>query len=98
MLSGRARAVQATYQLAVMAALLLGGRDALGLSPEEHLTFVFNTFVVLQLFNQVACRKVYDESDIFEGLGESRLFLGVLGAEALLQVRCPVSHMIALNM
>lgn len=77
---------QATYQLLVMAFLLTQGQELLHMSPSEHMTFVFNTFVVIQLFNQVACRKAFDEANILDDLLNNRIFLGVLAVEALLQV------------
>lgn len=79
--------MQAVYQLAVMSAILWDGGRTLGLSPAEQATFVFNTFVVMQLFNQVACRKAFDEPNFLEGLGAHRFFLGVVAAEASLQAR-----------
>lgn len=47
---------------------------------------VFNTFVFMQLFNQLNCRKILDEADVFEGLDHHLLFCGILGAEVVLQV------------
>jgi len=41
------------YQLGVMAALLTASDAALGVTPAEHLTLIFNAFVVVNLFNQV---------------------------------------------
>jgi hypothetical protein len=34
---------------------------------------------------QVNARKIYDEANILEGILENGLFLGILGAEAILQ-------------
>lgn len=33
-------------------------------------------------------RKIYDEADVLGGILDNKLFLGILGAEAALQVRC----------
>jgi hypothetical protein len=52
----------------------------------EQYTLVFNAFVLMQLFNQVNSRKVHDEPDVLAGLAQQRLFLGILGLEAALQV------------
>ncbi len=54
---------QAVFQLGVMYTLVSRGdaifgvpaHSALGGAPSEHYTIVFNTFVLLQLFNQVRC-------------------------------------------
>ena len=35
---------------------------------------------------QVNARKIYDEANVLEGILENGLFLGILGAEAILQV------------
>ena len=32
-------------------------------------------------------RKIYDEPNVLEGISANKLFLGILGAEAALQVR-----------
>ena len=69
-----------------MAVLITTPADSLGLSEAEHATLIFNVFVIVQLFNQVACRKAFDEPNIFEGLTSNKIFLGVLSAEAVLQV------------
>ena len=42
---------------------------------------------------QVNARKIYDEPNVLEGIFTNRLFLGILGAEAALQVRSPSSQM-----
>jgi hypothetical protein len=35
---------------------------------------------------QVNARKIYDEPDVLDGILQNRLFLGILGTEAALQV------------
>jgi P-type Ca2+ transporter type 2B len=40
----------------------------------RHLTFVFNVFVFLQIFNFFSCRKINDELDIFSGLLTNYIF------------------------
>lgn len=77
---------QAVYQLGVMYVLVFFGGEALGVDNEVKNTLVFNSFVMMQLFNQVNCRKVRDEPDIFSGLASHKLFLAILGAEAIMQV------------
>jgi Ca2+ transporting ATPase len=37
--------------------------------PSRHFTMIFNTFVMLQYFNFFNARKLNDELNIFEGLG-----------------------------
>lgn len=41
------------------------------LGPSRHLTFFFTTFIFLQLFNEINCRKVNDELNIFQGMFEN---------------------------
>lgn len=84
---------QAMYQLGVVSWLLWSAPDALGmpahisgLGPSVHHTLVFNTFVVMQLFNQVNCRKIVDSGSIWQGLEKAELFKAVLGAEVMLQI------------
>jgi hypothetical protein len=36
---------------------------------------------------QVNSRKIHDEPDVLSGLSQNKLFLGILGLEAALQVR-----------
>ena len=63
---------QATYQVIVVMVLLFEGPDLLDLKPghkvkeeddenSEHYTLIFNTFVWMQLFNEVNCRKLKGE-------------------------------------
>jgi len=47
------------------------------IGPSRHLTFLFNTFVFLQLFNEFNCRRIHDEFNIFEGLWGNWLFIGI---------------------
>jgi Ca2+ transporting ATPase len=46
--------------------------------PSRHFTFVFNTFVFMQIFNFFNCRKLRDEKNIFEGLGRSKTFIAIM--------------------
>ena len=36
--------------------------------PSRHFTYIFNTFVMLQLMNEANCRKLRDELNIFDGI------------------------------
>ena len=63
---------QASYQVAVVLTLLFAGPSLLNVEPghevEErgensvHYTIIFNTFVWMQLFNEINCRKLKGES------------------------------------
>merc|ERR1711871_1241622 len=64
---------------------LVDGRVA-GCDYTQHYTALFNTFVMMTLFNQVAARKLEDEQWIFGGITENPYFLTIVGLEAILQV------------
>ncbi len=48
-------------------------------------TLVFNTFVQMQVFNQLNCRRVRDERNVLEGISAQPLFLTIIAVEAVLQ-------------
>ncbi|CAK4364304.1 unnamed protein product [Aphanomyces euteiches] len=56
--------------------------------PSQHFTIVFNTFVFLQLFNELNARKIHDEMNVFQGLWGNHMFLGIsifqVGAQAII--------------
>lgn len=87
---------QATYQIIAVMILFFAGPKLLDLSPghvvEEsgknsvHYTFIFNTFVWMQLFNEVNCRKLKGEFNVFSGIQNNNLFCGVLVITMIVQV------------
>eukprot|EP00297_Palpitomonas_bilix_P001737 CAMPEP_0113902812 /NCGR_PEP_ID=MMETSP0780_2-20120614/22080_1 /TAXON_ID=652834 /ORGANISM="Palpitomonas bilix" /LENGTH=1043 /DNA_ID=CAMNT_0000895703 /DNA_START=155 /DNA_END=3283 /DNA_ORIENTATION=+ /assembly_acc=CAM_ASM_000599 len=48
-------------------------------------TMVFNTFVFLQLFNEINARRINNEFNIFSGIHKNPFYLGVYAATSLLQ-------------
>jgi len=46
-------------------------------TPSRHLTMVFNVFVLFQVFNMLAARKINDEYNIFAGVFDNIWFVGV---------------------
>lgn len=52
---------------------------------KRALSVLFNLFIWCQIVNQINARRLKDEYDVFDGLLESRVFMSVLGVEALLQ-------------
>jgi len=46
-------------------------------TPSRHLTVVFNLFVLFQIFNMIAARKINDEINIFDGIFTNAMFMGV---------------------
>lgn len=84
--------VQAIYQVGVLLALDFHGKSILRLNNEtlEHAekvknTFIFNTFVFCQVFNEFNARKP-DEMNVFKGITKNHLFVGIIGATVLLQM------------
>jgi len=43
----------------------------------RHLTFVFNTFVFMQIWNMLASRKIHDELNIFSGVFTNLMFIAL---------------------
>ncbi|NXP67407.1 AT2B4 ATPase, partial [Chloropsis cyanopogon] len=55
------------------------GRNApLHSPPSEHYTMVFNTFVMMQLFNEINARKIHGERNVFEGIYRNPIFCTVV--------------------
>ncbi|KAK1267872.1 Calcium-transporting ATPase 9, plasma membrane-type [Acorus gramineus] len=84
--------VQAIYQVIVLLILNFGGRSILQLNHESRAhadkvrnTFIFNTFVLCQVFNEFNARKP-DEFNVFSGVTRNHLFMGIIGVTVLLQV------------
>jgi Ca2+ transporting ATPase len=54
----------------------------------RHLTFIFNSFVFMQIFNMICARKIHDEWNIFAGILENTTFcilwFVIIGGQALI--------------
>lgn len=46
-------------------------------APTVHFTMVFNTFVMMTLFNEINARKIHGQRNIVEGLHRNPLFIGI---------------------
>lgn len=88
---------QAAYQLAVIMSLLFAGPGFFGFPPGDqvekeeqknsiHYTFIFNTFVWMQLFNEINSRSLDGSINVFKGIHRNPLFCGILLTTAVLQV------------
>ncbi|KAL1265183.1 hypothetical protein QQF64_003210, partial [Cirrhinus molitorella] len=82
------------YQLIIIFTLLFvgeqifdidSGRNApLHSPPSEHYTIIFNTFVMMQLFNEINARKIHGERNVFDGIFRNPIFCSiVLGTFAI---------------
>ncbi|KAM7212690.1 hypothetical protein V8F06_011941 [Rhypophila decipiens] len=73
---------QAICQLAITFTLYFGGHQLLGYGYDEYSqtslsTLVFNTFVWLQIFNEINNRRLDNKLNIFEGITKNYWFLGI---------------------
>lgn len=66
-----------------------GDHDSKRRYSTRHYTFVFNSFVMAQLFNQFSSRKLRGELNIFSGLSRHPLFVMVWLFAFVVQVRQP---------
>jgi len=52
----------------------------------QHFTIIFNTFVLMTLFNEVNARKIHGQRNVFEGLNRNPVFVGIWISTAFSQV------------
>eukprot|EP00965_Chrysotila_dentata_P140345 4639932-Pleurochrysis_carterae.AAC.1 len=85
---------QAVYQLSVTLFILFHGPEVFGVPdgnyihevPTAHYTILFNAFVMMTLVNEINCRKLDGEFNVFEGVCSNFWFVGVLVSTLCLQV------------
>lgn len=64
------------------------GRGAeFGAGPTEHFTIIFNTFVMMTLFNEINARKIHGQRNIFEGFFTNPIFYSIWIGTMAAQVR-----------
>ncbi|KAJ3072704.1 hypothetical protein HDU98_003076 [Podochytrium sp. JEL0797] len=63
-----------------------GGAETFTPSYELMGTVVFNTFVFCQLFNELNCRVIGRELNIFKNISQNHLFTGIVGGSVIVQV------------
>ncbi|XP_037433716.1 calcium-transporting ATPase 7, plasma membrane-type-like [Triticum dicoccoides] len=78
-------AVQAAFQVAVLLVLQFRGRDLFGADEKANGTMIFNTFVLLQVFNEFNAREI-EKKNVFDGLLKNRMFLVIIAMTLVLQV------------
>uniref|UniRef100_A0A1A8G668 Calcium-transporting ATPase n=1 Tax=Nothobranchius korthausae TaxID=1143690 RepID=A0A1A8G668_9TELE len=86
----------AVYQLILIFTLLFvgeqmfdidSGRNApLHAPPSEHYTIIFNTFVMMQLFNEINARKIHGERNVFDGIFGNPIFCSIVLGTFVVQV------------
>ncbi|XP_046974185.1 plasma membrane calcium-transporting ATPase 2 isoform X8 [Vanessa cardui] len=87
---------QALYQLFIIFMLLFVGDRMLNIpsgrgqqlssEPSQHFTIIFNTFVMMTLFNEINARKIHGQRNVFEGLFTNPIFYSIWIGTALSQV------------
>lgn len=87
---------QALYQLVVIFTLLFvgdrlfdieSGRGAdFGSPPTQHFTIIFNTFVMMTLFNELNARKIHGQRNIFKGILTNPIFYSIWVLTCISQV------------
>ncbi|CAG7820245.1 unnamed protein product [Allacma fusca] len=72
---------QAIYQLIVIFALLFYGGYLMDIDdgttiiePSVHMTMIFNTFVMMTLFNEINARKIHGQRNVFSGIFTNPIF------------------------
>uniref|UniRef100_A0A8C4TCG0 Calcium-transporting ATPase n=1 Tax=Erpetoichthys calabaricus TaxID=27687 RepID=A0A8C4TCG0_ERPCA len=76
------------YQLVTIFTLLFAGEKVFNIDngrnaplhspPSEHYTIIFNTFVMMQLFNEINARKIHGERNVFDGIFRNPIFCGIV--------------------
>ncbi|KAK6320801.1 hypothetical protein J4Q44_G00077770 [Coregonus suidteri] len=84
------------YQLVIIFSLLFvgeqifdidSGRNApLHSPPSEHYTIIFNTFVLMQLFNEINARKIHGERNVFDGIFRNPIFCSIVFGTFAIQI------------
>lgn len=84
----------ALYQLGVIFFLLLAADLIMEVDnmtgirvhePTQHFTLIFNTLVLMTLFNEFNARKIHGQRNVFSGLQRNLLFVGIWFCTFLLQ-------------
>ncbi|XP_013202195.1 plasma membrane calcium-transporting ATPase 4 isoform X1 [Microtus ochrogaster] len=86
----------AVYQLTVVFVLVFAGdklfdidsgrKAPLHSPPSQHYTIVFNTFVLMQLFNEINSRKIHGEKNVFAGIYRNVIFCSVVLGTFICQI------------
>jgi len=91
--------VHSFFQLIICCVLLFNGEEWLGLEGRENMredadgeldkvrlkTIIFNTFVWMQIFNEINARKVNGEWNVVEGFFDNWMFSSILLLTSILQ-------------
>ncbi|KAJ0069918.1 hypothetical protein NL108_016149, partial [Boleophthalmus pectinirostris] len=86
----------AVYQLTVIFSLLFAGEHLFDIDsgrnaplhapPSDHYTIVFNTFVLMQIFNELNARKIHGERNVFSGVFKNPIFCSIILGTLAVQI------------
>ncbi|XP_060177443.1 putative calcium-transporting ATPase 11, plasma membrane-type [Lycium barbarum] len=80
---------QSIFQLAILLVFNFAGKQILSLEGSDATivlsTFIFNTFVFCQVFNEINCRDM-EKINVFRGIFGSWIFLGVIISTFVFQI------------
>ncbi|XP_055504234.1 plasma membrane calcium-transporting ATPase 2 isoform X5 [Leucoraja erinacea] len=84
------------YQLTIIFTLLFAGETIFNIDsgrnaplhapPSEHYTIIFNTFVLMQLFNEINARKIHGEKNVFDGIFRNPIFCTIVFGTFAVQI------------
>ncbi|XP_047202379.1 plasma membrane calcium-transporting ATPase 2 isoform X8 [Girardinichthys multiradiatus] len=84
------------YQLIIIFTLLFAGEKIFDIDsgrnaplhspPSEHYTIIFNTFVMMQLFNEINARKIHGERNVFDGIFRNPIFCSIVFGTFAIQI------------
>lgn len=57
-----------------------------GGGPTQHFTIIFNTFVMMTLFNEFNARKIHGQRNVFQGIFTNPIFYSIWIMTCLAQV------------
>uniref|UniRef100_A0A183BP50 Calcium-transporting ATPase n=1 Tax=Globodera pallida TaxID=36090 RepID=A0A183BP50_GLOPA len=85
----------AMYQLTVLFTLIFAGSNLFDISsglyaplhspPSQHFTIVFNTFVMMTLFNEINARKIHGERNVFQGVFTNPIYCTIWAFTLIVQ-------------
>ncbi|CAF1234868.1 unnamed protein product [Rotaria sordida] len=84
------------YQLAIIFFILFAGSKVFDIDadrpvdsivePSKHFTMIFNVFVLMTLFNEINCRKIHDEKNVFRGIFTNSTFCDIWIVTFIVQI------------
>ncbi|XP_066997287.2 plasma membrane calcium-transporting ATPase 2 isoform X2 [Anabrus simplex] len=84
---------QGVYQLTIIFSLLFVGDYILDIPsgrgksiPTQHFTIIFNTFVMMTLFNEINARKIHGQRNVFQGIFTNPIFYSIWVGTCISQV------------